>query len=723
MCYREGYSYQEIADSLGYDCDYIKKVNKSNFQSLLRQYVIEHQLNIVKSATSEKAADSKIETTVDTKIDWGEASDVSIFYGRQSELDELESWIIQDKCRLIAILGMGGTGKTAVSIKLAQQILHHFDYVIWHSLRDSPMLSELLTGIIKFIDREESIKTLDSGNRYLSQLIKYLKKYRCLIVIDNFETVLQTHATDGTYRNGYQDYGEFIRRLGDVLHQSCILITSREKPEEIAALQGDKLPVRVCSLKGLDEVAGKKLLQAKGLKIADIDSKQLVKSYQGNALAIKIAATAIEDLFAGDITKFLAQETRVFNGLRLHLSRHFERLSDLELQIMCWLAINREPVSGKELQTDIVSSISSSQILETLEYLIRRSLVERTTTGFTQQPVIMEYVTEKIIETIAEEIISENINLFNTYALVKPQGKDYLKDSQIRIILEPLVEKLLIHFGSKQQLEKKLKQVLTLLRNLRFQKGYGAGNIVNIFRYLQTDLTGFDFSYLPIWQADLRNIQLHECNFSHVNFFSSVFAKVFSVVTSVTFSARGDYLATADTNGEVKIWSVQTGKCMQTLQGHDDNVWSVVFSPCQKMIASCSQDKTIKLWDLATGNCIKTFLGHQGAVTTVAFSVNASYLVSGSYDNTIKIWNIEADTCIQTIAGHDNVIMSLAIANFRIISSSWDETIKLWDLTTGNYLKTLRSDKLYEKMDITGISGLTEAQGINLKSLGALVSS
>ena len=245
----EGNSYQKIANSLGYDCDYIKKVGsqlwkslskvldkkvtKSNFQSLLRQYVIEHQLDTVNLTKLEKAVAFKNSnfTESKTKVDWGEASDVSVFYGRQSELDKLESWIVNDKCRLVAILAMGGMGKTAVSIKLAQQLQSHFDYVIWRTVRDSPLLSELLADIIKFIDKEDSVKLADSTRGRLSQLIKYLKQYRCLIVIDNFETVLQPNSSLHLYRDGYQDYGELLRRVGDVLHQSCVVVTSREKPE------------------------------------------------------------------------------------------------------------------------------------------------------------------------------------------------------------------------------------------------------------------------------------------------------------------------------------------------------------------------------------------------------------------------------------------------------------------------------------------------------------
>ncbi len=62
--------------------------------------------------------------------DWGEAPDVSIFYGRYEDLVTLTQWLITDRCRLIALLGMGGIGKTALATKLARQTVKHFDYLI-----------------------------------------------------------------------------------------------------------------------------------------------------------------------------------------------------------------------------------------------------------------------------------------------------------------------------------------------------------------------------------------------------------------------------------------------------------------------------------------------------------------------------------------------------------------------------------------------------------------
>jgi WD40 repeat protein len=55
-----------------------------------------------------------------------------------------------------------------------------------------------------------------------------------------------------------------------------------------------------------------------------------------------------------------------------------------------------------------------------------------------------------------------------------------------------------------------------------------------------------------------------------------------------------------------------------------------------------------------------------------------------------------------------------------LVSGSQDETIKLWDVKTGECLKILRPERLYEGMNITGVTGLTEATKTTLKALGAV---
>ncbi len=222
--------------------------------------------------------------------DWGEAIDVSVFHGRKTELTKIQKWIVQERCRLVLVLGMVGIGKTAFSVKLAQEIQDQFQYVIWRSLRLAPSLEEILNQLIKTLSPQLETKIAETVDGKVSQLIDCLRSSRCLIVLDHFDSVLisgdeyvklENHTTTSTigiknassisllsqiqYRQGYEMYGELIRRLGELQHQSCLVLTSREKTSEIAALEGDQLPVHSLKLNGLNEQEGMLIFKEKSL--------------------------------------------------------------------------------------------------------------------------------------------------------------------------------------------------------------------------------------------------------------------------------------------------------------------------------------------------------------------------------------------------------------------------------------------------------------------------
>ena len=96
-------------------------------------------------------------------------------------------------------------------------------------------------------------------------VIEYLKEKRCLLILDNFETILKSGERAGVYLEGYEGYGELLQRVGEVSHQSCLMLTSRDKTSEIALLEGKTLPVRSMKLSGLKSTDGEKIIKAKGL--------------------------------------------------------------------------------------------------------------------------------------------------------------------------------------------------------------------------------------------------------------------------------------------------------------------------------------------------------------------------------------------------------------------------------------------------------------------------
>ncbi|WP_272819380.1 NB-ARC domain-containing protein [Scytonema hofmannii] len=365
---------------------------------------------------------------VNKRSDWGEAMDVSVFYGRTIELNHLHQWILGSRSRIVAVLGMGGIGKTALAAKLAQQVQAEFEYVIWRSLRNAPPLETLLTELVPFVSSQQETK----GE--ISRLIHYLHASRCLLILDNWETILLAGDHVGQYRPGYEGYGELLKVIGEVAHQSCLLLTSREKPAEIATMEGVDQAVHSLTLRGSFEVA-QALVQSRGLLGTEEEKQHLCDRYSNTPLALKIVATSIADLFDSKIGEFLEEDTVVFNGVRRLLDQQFQRLSALEKSIMYWLAINREWTSIGELYEDIVPVVSKANLIEALESLSWRSLIEKQGSRYTQQPVVMEYVTEHLIEQVSFEIAPKqgtetgSYPLFQNHALLKTTVKDYVTDT------------------------------------------------------------------------------------------------------------------------------------------------------------------------------------------------------------------------------------------------------------------------------------------------------
>ena len=746
----QGLSYQEIAENSSYDQGYIRdagsklwqllskafgaKVTKNNLQSVLKRYsrhiLAGEEQSALTSASPRLLADSaravanangnaKDERSSgllsDKEVtpksiplvevsnqhqDWGEAVDVSVFYGRTTELATLEQWIVHDRCRLVTLLGMGGIGKTSLSVKLAQQIQDKFEYFIWRSLRNAPPVQDILADLIEFLSNQQETNLPKTIDGRLSRLMHYLRQHRCLLVLDNAETILRTGNRAGYYREGYEGYGQLLECVAQANHQSCLILTSREKPKGLAALEGKTLPVRVLQIAGLPEVEGQRILHDKGFSVSEEKLNFLMEHYRGNPLALKIVATNIYELFDGSVSQFLEQGTAIFGDIWDLLEQQFSRLCALEQQIMYWLAINREWVSIPELRDDIIPPVSQRELLEALESLQHRSFIEKKSASFTQQPVVMEYITERLIVQVCKEIKTGEIKLFNSHALIKAQSKDYIRNSQVKFILQPIIDKLFSIFISKSRVEKQLNKNLSTLRTYLFiELGYAGGNILNLLCQLSPNLSNYDFSYLAVWQAYLQDVDLHQVNFSSADLAKSVFAETLNDTWSVAFSPDGKLLATGDTNCKICVWQVLDGKPLFVYEGHSNWITSVSYSPQGRILATSSGDKTVKLWDTYTGQCIETLQGHTDWIYSVAFSPSGSILASSSGDKTVKLWDVCTAQCLKTLQKHTNWVRSVAFSpqGNILASGSADHTVRLWDVDTGECIKTLRghSDRVW----------------------------
>lgn len=664
------------------------------------------------------------------KRDWGEAMDVSVFYGRQAELDTLTEWI-EEGCRLVSLLGMGGIGKSALSVKLAEQIQDDFEVVVWRTLRNAPPLAELLTDLLGVLSCQQEQDLPETLNSQITLLVKYLQQSHCLLVLDNAESILCTGDRAGAYRQGYEAYGHFLQTVGESRHQSCLVLTSREMPGGLAAKEGKGSPIRSLRLSGLDQSNARAILEDKGFSFQTSDPQVLVDRYSGNPLALKIAATTIQDLFANDLTLFLEQGTTVFGDIADLLEQQFNRLTGFEQQIMYWLAMAREWVSLSDLREEILPPAVPKLLLESLESLQQRSLIEKKPSSgagkpalFTQQPVVMEYVTERLIDQVCKELIKGDFTSIDHYALSKAQTKEYLRHTQLRLIIHPILAQLQRDLGNQDAVKACLDKVLTALKASPFQTaGYAAGNLIKLLNSLAISLRGYNFSRLPIWQVYLQGVNLHQVNFAQADLSKSVFTQTMGDILSIAFSPDGKLIATG-IDRQILLWQVDSRRQIAAFEGHSAWVRCLAFSPDGQLLASGGTDNTIRLWNLETGQCLKTLHGHAGGVQSLAFgyvSLEAEtckqagqnhglLLASGSTDQTIKLWDAQTFQCLKSLSIQpsetgepipDNpqsaVVVNRILGVFflpdqqTLISTSDDQTIRFWDITSGQCLRTIET--------------------------------
>ncbi len=611
--------------------------------------------------------------------------------GRSQESNLLRRLLIREHCQVVALLGIGGLGKTTLAAHTARSLADDFEVVIWRSLLNAPLLDELLSMLLRYLADPPLLDLPTSLEDKLALLLGQLRQRRCLLVLDNLETILDQNEA-GRFRPGYEDYRQLLQRLGEREHRSCLLFTSRELPKQLARLARASHRVRAIQLAGLSAEAAIEIFHHHGLTATNQTVVALTRRCSGNPLALNLIAQTIQDLFLGDVDAFLTVETPVFADIREVLDQQIGRLGPREEQILYWLAVAREPMSQSTIKQSLSDPVSQQDLLEALSALQRRSLLEITQRGFTLQNVVTDYLTNRLVEQVGQEFQTGELALTDHLALLNAQASDSIRQSQTRLILAPIADRIAKTMG-RDAFDRICRRLLDELRAATsVSHGYAAGNILNLLLVLGIDVTGYDFSQLTVAHAYLPGKQLANVNFGNAALVGSVFTDTFGFVYSVAIDPRGQWLAAGAVEGTVQIWHLETGQPIAQLAKHSEAVFSIAFSPDGRLLATGCADGMVRLWDTSDWQITGVLSGHDASVQAVAFQPGVlsgtgnDLLASCSADRTVRVWDVRSRETRQILHGHTDDVQALAFSpeGQILASGSRDGTIRLWQVSKPN---------------------------------------
>jgi hypothetical protein len=487
-----------------------QKVTKDNLAAVLLWYVNQSAARASMESQIESGEDLPRRDIQPSRVNVGLDCD---FYGRTEEITTLTNWCVVERCRLILLIGMGGMGKTTLAGEIATQLSGKFDRIIWRSLANTPQIRVLCRDLLQALSPQSLGDLPDTLGGQIELLIASLRQDRCLLIFDNVESILAGQVQCGQYLADYDGYDRLFRAIGELPHQSCAILTSREKPHTIARLEiVNPQLVKSLNIDGMAPNAAQQLVQSYGCPPLPTWMWQEVHAhYDGNPLALKIATIAAVEMTGGgekmlELYPLMKEGKLRFQSIDDSLSRQFDRLSEIEQQIVYWLAIEREPTTGKELRANLVTnSHAPGEIINALQSLARRCITIGSNSTrdrlrqrkWSIQPVMTAYVTRRLIDRFVAElapVVPPNIHSpdlqdrffhLNHYAIIQPKTKDGLRQTQQKLILQPTIERLTKTWDCLADLSQYLHQISTQWQDLDpLPIGYLVTNVVNLLMEL-----------------------------------------------------------------------------------------------------------------------------------------------------------------------------------------------------------------------------------------------
>ena len=311
---------------------------------------------------------------------------INRFYGREKELELIFKFLVNQNTHLISILGLPGIGKTSLVKRFVDLNLDKFEVIIWRSLKFPKSLNLLIDDLLN-VCQQEAKQLIDDK---LKQLFDIFRNQKCLIILDDLENIFINCQFAGKYKPEYQDYQTFLQMITEIEHQSCLILISQEKCQEMISLDNELYPIYSLEISGLNHAD---ILQNTGLKNQE-NWLELMKLYENHPKYLQYISILIKDVFQGEVSEFLKENILILTAdFKTEFDSIWLRLSDIEKEILLKISQNHQPISRDEIKKCL--SLSSIDIINGLQSLTRRFLLTKLENDeklLNISPILREYL-------------------------------------------------------------------------------------------------------------------------------------------------------------------------------------------------------------------------------------------------------------------------------------------------------------------------------------------
>ncbi|ETO31733.1 G-protein beta WD-40 repeats containing protein [Reticulomyxa filosa] len=306
----------------------------------------------------------------------------------------------------------------------------------------------------------------------------------------------------------------------------------------------------------------------------------------------------------------------------------------------------------------------------------------------------------EIIATFCKVIYFMFFFLCVSFKNTEHKGVALQSKREVGIIIQNWLRILSVKLGWIHDFDKLVTKYVKLLILSLFSAKYFT--LLQILRGHDDEITSLVFSRdgrnfasasgdktVRIWDAVSRK-QIQNCK-GHFKKRDNVLEGCLSLVLDVKFSPDGKSIVSGSADNLIRLWDSNSGKLLQTLAGHSNEVWRVEFSPDGQKLVSASYDRTASIWNAKSGERLKQLVGHSGTITNARFSPDGQTIVSCSLDRTIRIWNVESGIQLNILQGHTSPVDDVQYFpdGQTIVSCSNDHTIRLWDVKSVKEIQRL----------------------------------